>query len=133
MRTLRWKPCKVWKHNSCGWQYIFSGIFGSVPGERYRFWPAPGARNCFNLHLFIDIIHDCCNHMTPLVHLKQLNTNILIHNCNTALKHKNVKTTADLLPISFGTILENSRRYLLKHRIFHVEINGSIFLPSLVR
>ena len=59
----------------------------------YRFWPVLVARNCVNLHLFIDIIHDCCNHMIPLVHLKQVYTNILrVYNCNTALKHNNVKT-----------------------------------------
>ena len=53
---------------------FFSGDLGFVPGERVRFCPGPGARNCVNLHLFIDIIHTCCNQMTPLVHLKQVNT-----------------------------------------------------------
>ena len=33
-----------------------------------------GARYCVNLHLFIDIIHDYCTHMIPLVHLKQVDT-----------------------------------------------------------
>ena len=53
---------------------IFPGNFRSVPGERVRFCPVPGARNCVNLHLFIDFIHYCCNHKAPLVHLKQVNT-----------------------------------------------------------
>ena len=26
--------------------------FGYVPGEHYRFWHVPGARNCVYLHLF---------------------------------------------------------------------------------
>ena len=30
--------------------------------------------------------------MTPLVHLKQVNTKILIYNRKTTLKHQNVKT-----------------------------------------
>ena len=68
--------CKVREiYLSCGiYDYIFSGILGSVLGEHYRFWPVPGSRNCINLHLFIDINNDCCNHMIPLVHLKQVNT-----------------------------------------------------------
>ena len=28
------------------------------PGDRFRFCPVPGARNCVNLHLVIDIIHN---------------------------------------------------------------------------
>ena len=35
--------------------------FWSVPGEHYRFWHVPCARNCVYLHLFIDIIHGCCS------------------------------------------------------------------------
>ena len=71
---------------------FFSGKFGSVSGERFRFCPLQGVRDCVNLHLFIDFIHDCCNHTTPLFHLQQVNTKILIYNCYTALKHKNFKT-----------------------------------------
>ena len=51
-----------------------------------------GSRNCINLHLFIDINNDCCNHKIPLVHLKQVNTKKFTYNCNTALKHKNAET-----------------------------------------
>ena len=47
-----------------------------VPGERFRFCPVPGARNWVNFHLFVDIIHDCCSHMSSLVHLKRVNTKI---------------------------------------------------------
>ena len=42
--------------------------------------------------LFIDIIHDGCNPLVYLVIWKQSTQNILIYNCNTALKHKNAKT-----------------------------------------
>ena len=63
-------PVKPGKHNSCGEEYIIFGNFRSVPGERFQFCSVPGARNCIKFHLFIDIIHDCCNHMTPLVHFK---------------------------------------------------------------
>ena len=80
------------------------------PDEHYRFCPVPGARNCVSLHLFIDIIHDCCSHIIPLVHLKQINTppqkntqKILIYNCNTALKKR---SEPGLLRISSGTIRE---------------------------
>ena len=42
-------------------------FFQEILGERFRFCPVPGARNCVNLHLFIDIIHNCCSQMTPLM------------------------------------------------------------------
>ena len=57
---------------------IFSGNFRSVPGEHFRFCPVQGARNCINLHLFIDVIHYCCNHMTPLVHFTTMSKFILL-------------------------------------------------------
>ena len=41
-------PCKVWQI-----QFMWLRVFFVL-----------GARNCVNFHLFIDIIHDCCNHMT---------------------------------------------------------------------
>ena len=81
-------PCKVSET-----QFMWLGVcnfrnFWVCPGEHYRFWPVPGARN---LHLFIDIIHDCCSHMIPLVHLKKINSKtVLIY--NTALKNKKVRT-----------------------------------------
>ena len=81
-------------------------------------WPV--ARNCeFKFHLFIDIIHDCCNHLTPSVHLKQVYTKNLIYNYNTTLKHKNVKPG---LATHFTIRENNNRWYLLKYPIFHVEI-----------
>ena len=70
----------------------------SVPGERFRICPDPGARNCVNLHLFVDIIDDFCKHITPLIHLMQVITKNLIYNCNTALKHKMSKPGS--IPIS---------------------------------
>ena len=73
------------KHNSCGLEYIYSGIFGTVPGERYRYWPVPGARNCD--------------------HLKQVNAK---YNCNRALKHKNVKTGLATHLILYHTIKQQS-------------------------
>ena len=85
-------PCKAWETQFMRPEYVFSGNFGFVPGQRFRFCPVPGARNCVNLHLLIDFIHNCCNQMTPLVHLKQVNTKILIYNRKTTLKHQNVKT-----------------------------------------
>ena len=67
-------PCKVSET-----QFMWLGVycfrnFGFVPGEHYRFWHVPGVRNCVILRLFIDFIHYCCNQMTSLVHLKQVNT-----------------------------------------------------------
>ena len=104
---------------------IYSGNIRSVPGERVRFCPVPGARNCVNLHLFIDFIHYYCNHMAPFVHLKRVNTKNLIYNCNTALKHKNVKTG---LATHFTMRENNNRWYLLKYPIFHVEIVSEYIL-----
>ena len=70
--------------SSFGKENIFFGIFVSVPGKRYRFWPVPGPRNCVDLHSFTNIIHVCCNHVTPSVYLKQVYTQKnLIYNCNT--------------------------------------------------
>ena len=57
---------------------IFSVNFRSVPGEHFRFCPVQCARNCINLHLFIDVIHYCCNHMTPLVHFTTMPKFILL-------------------------------------------------------
>ena len=72
-------PCKAFETQFMWLRvYFFPGIFGSVPGELYRFGPVPGARNCWNLHLITDIIHDCCNPMTLLVHLKQVKKEIII-------------------------------------------------------
>ena len=53
---------------------FFSENFGFITGERIRFCPVPGARNCVNLHLIIHIIHDCCNNTTPFIYLNQVNT-----------------------------------------------------------
>ena len=97
---------------------FFSGIFGSVPGEHYRFWPVPGATNCVNLHFFIDIIHDCCYHMIPLVHLKQVNTKNSISYLQYSFKTENCEKLG-LLPISSSTIRGNNW-YLLEYAIFHV-------------
>ena len=68
-------PCKISET-----QFMWLGVyyfrnFWAVPDEHYRFWPVPVARNYVYLHLLIDIIHDCCSHMIPLVPLKQINTN----------------------------------------------------------
>ena len=99
------------------WQRVyFSGIFGTVPGERYWFWPVPDARNCVNVHLFIGIIYNCCNHMRPLVHLKQVNTE---YNCNTTLKQKKCQYRArayypfHTVPSDITTI--GDTMYLLKY------------------
>ena len=73
METRLRVPCKAWETQFMWLRVCYSGILGSVPGEHYRFWPVSGARNCVNLHLFIDFIHYCCNHMIPFVHLKKVN------------------------------------------------------------
>ena len=68
------------------------------------------------MHLFIDIIHDCCSHMIPLLHLSKLTQKILIHNCNAAC-YPFHSIPSEKTPTVF-------RWYLLglKYPIFHVEI-----------
>ena len=100
------RPCKVSET-----QFMWLGVynfrnFWVCPGEHYRFWPVPGARN---LHLFIDIIHDCCSHMIPLVHLKKINSSKTVLIYNTALKNKKVRTGLATHFIR-GTIRENTNR-----------------------
>ena len=60
---------KVWEIQFMWLKVYFFWDFCLCPGEHYRFWPVLGARHWVNLHLFIDIIHDFCNYMIPLVHL----------------------------------------------------------------
>ena len=113
-------PCKSWETQLMWLRIYFPEIFGTVPSERYRSWPVPGPRNCVYLHLFIGNSYDCCNHMRPLVHLKQVNTKKnLIYNCNTALKHKNVKTGLGTHFIQYHPIKHQSVIFI---KIFTVEI-----------
>ena len=86
--ALRWKHgflVKFRKHNSCGYEEFLGEFLGlswmKVTGV------VLGARNCVNLHLLIDIIHDCCNHTRPLVHLKQFNTHTHKHKSNLLLQY----------------------------------------------
>ena len=112
-------PCKSWETIHVA-KNIFSEIFLTVPCEHYQFWPVPGPRNCVNLHLFIGITYDSCNHMRPLVNLKRANTKEnIIYNCNTAVKHKNVKTGLGTHFIQYHTIKQQS---VIFTKIFNVEI-----------
>ena len=97
---------------------IFPRMFGYIPGKRNWFWPVPGARNCVNVHLFIDIIHDCCNHMRTLVHLKQFNTNKHKHKSNWLLQYsfKAKKKCQNLACYPFHQIL------VMFAKIFNEEI-----------
>ena len=67
-------PCKVSET-----QFMWLGVyyfrkFVSVPVYNITGFDLSRVLNCVNLHLFIDSIHDCCIHMIPLVHFKQINT-----------------------------------------------------------
>ena len=111
-------PCKVSETQLMWLGVYYFEMFGSVPGEHYRFWHVPGARNCVYLHLFIDIINDCCSPIIPLVHLKQIYTkNFLFITAMQLATHFIRYHPRKHQPLIFTEIFNISRRNSLRVHI----------------